>query len=236
MKLLLPNISADIDNVSGKTLVLALGGRAPSKEWFSALDVSGGLWAIDSGVEICRALGKVPERLVGDRDSASCGSWQWAIDNGASVSKFDAEKDLTDFQLALDIACEEREGANIFLTGVFGGRFDHLWSAMVSFLHRSDEYTPIGAADDSEGILFLRGEGHAALTFEKKPEALSLIPFSRECWGVTINGAHWPLDDVVIEYRDPYSISNTPSDANSPVTIKLDTGLLGIYWSWKESA
>lgn len=231
MKFVLPDVEANIKNTEGDVLTLVLGGRAPSPEWFLSLSSGGELWAVDRGVEVCRRSERLPDRLVGDCDSASPESWQWAVDSGVPVSRYESEKDQTDFQLALDLACRPDNPRNIFVTGAFGGRFDHLWSAAVSLLHRSDEYSPLGMADDREGILFLNGHETLDLQFAKRPDVVSLIPFSRECWGVSISNVRWPLGDVVLEYRDPYSISNRLSDDLS-ASVNISAGLVGVYWAW----
>lgn len=231
MKFVLPDIQANVKNTKGETLTLVLGGRAPQLEWFSSLALGGELWAVDKGVEVCRAAGRMPDRLVGDCDSASRESWQWAVDGGAPVFQYESEKDLTDFQLALDLASELEDSKNIFVTGAFGGRFDHLWSSVVSLLHRGDEYKPLGMADDREGVIFLRGEDSLDLEFARRPSVVSLIPFSRECWGVSIENVRWPLRDVVLEYRDPYSISNRIGD-ELKAAVRITTGLVGVYWTW----
>ena len=231
MKLVLPNISADIKNAAGEVLLMVLGGRAPDSEWLSSLDFGGEIWAVDKGVEACQRSGIVPDRLIGDCDSAAPSSWQWAVDQGAPVFKYESDKDLTDFQLALDLAAETGRNYCIAVTGVFGGRFDHLWSATLSFLHRSDEYVPLLMADEREGLFVMKGEDEISMNFGARPEALSLIPFSRECWGVSAGGVRWPLEDVVLEYRDPYSVSNRLGE-ELQTSVSVKSGLLGVYWEW----
>ncbi len=72
-----------------------------------SLDLHISLWAVDSGVDPCFEAGILPDKLVGDGDSASPEAWQWAVDNGSDVSKFNRDKDLTDFQIALDLLSEK---------------------------------------------------------------------------------------------------------------------------------
>ena len=92
-------------------------------------------------------------------------------------------------------------------------------------------FHPLLLADDREGLLVLKGEERLSVGFEARPEALSLIPFSRECWGVSCGGVRWPLEDVVLEYRDPYSVSNRLGD-DMKVCVEVKSGLLGFYWEW----
>lgn len=186
---------------------------------------------MDRGVEACRAAGLVPDRLIGDQDSASLETWQWAEAQGVPVEKYDSDKDLTDFQLSLDLASQAAGGRCLFVTGAFGGRFDHLWSAVVSFLNRCGRCVPLCMADDAEGMFFLKDAETLDLTFAKHPLAFSLVPFSESCRGVSLHGVRWPLEGVTLTYRDPYSVSNRV-DAGLRASVSLSEGTLGCYWCW----
>ena len=220
-------------NNTNEILLMVLGGRKLSPSWLNAVHFNKCTWAVDSGVDCCFEAGMVPEKLIGDADSADPDAWQWARESGSMILKYDRDKNLTDFQIALDLLSKERspEKKGVFLTGCFGGRFDHLWSTLVSFITRCDGYTPIGMADEKEGMIFLQGADSLELYFEKTPEAVSLIPFSPLCSGVSIEGVRWPLDKVRLEYGDPYSISNRIEGKNA--VISLEHGLLGVYWEWR---
>ncbi|NLD04694.1 MAG: thiamine diphosphokinase, partial [Synergistaceae bacterium] len=137
--------------------MMVLGGRKPSVCWMGAIDFYKSLWAVDSGVDPGFEAGILPDRLVGDGDSASPEAWQWAMDHGVDVSKFNRDKDLTDFQLALDLLSkkDERKEKSLFITGGFAGRFDHLWATVISFLNCEKNVIPLGMADEIEGLIFL---------------------------------------------------------------------------------
>lgn len=220
-------------NVEEEILLMVLGGRKQSVDWLNSISFNECIWAIDSGVDSCFAAGIIPEKLVGDADSADPIAWQWALDNGVSVSKYPRDKDLTDFQIALTLLSQETklEKRAVFLTGCFGGRFDHLWSTFISFLNFSEKYIPIGMADEREGIIFLNGEDSVQMFFNKKPQAISLIPLSKTCTGVSICGVRWPLNNVLLEYRNPYCISNSIEDGKD-VVVSVEKGRLGVYWEW----
>ena len=225
----LPNMKIEI-SLMDEIDLMVLGGREPSIKWLNSLSFYDELWAVDRGLHPCLASGLLPHKIIGDKDSADINLWQRAVDSGAVEYKFPREKDATDFQLALDIFSKETAVKGLFLTGALGGRFDHLWSVILSFLYYSDKYRPVGLADENEGMIFLMNDDRAKITFRNKPLALSLISFSETCQGVFIDGVNWPLSDAVLEYRKPYSISNEVSE-NSSVEVKLAKGLLAIYWA-----
>lgn len=215
-----------------ETILMLLGGRSASPSWLYSLDFYQSCWAIDSGVESCRAAGIMPDRLIGDGDSASAESWNWAKDNGAEIHSYGSEKDLTDFQLALELLSNEAISApkGVFLSNSFGGRFDHLASVVCSFIGWSDKYIPIGMADEKEALFLLRG-GAVEISFQRNPEAVSLIPFT-DGKGVSISGVRWPLENVFLERFRPYSVSNRPC-GDWLIRASAAEGMIGLYCAWE---
>ena len=232
-KIVLPNLIIETECPEDITMMV-LGGRKPSAEWLSSLDFPKNIWAVDSGIESCFDSDIVPNKLVGDGDSASSEAWQWGIDNGVDVSKYGSEKDRTDFQLALELFSEKDGNKNkaIFLTGCFGGRFDHLWSTLITFLSAGKNARPLGMADEIEGMILLHGPGRLDLNFIKPPGAISLISFTTVSSGVSVEGVRWPLENVVLEYKDPYSISNRLSGGKK-AGVSVTEGTVGVYWVWE---
>ena len=217
-------------------LVMVLGGRAPSPEFLASLARGCELWAVDRGVEACRAAGITPAVLIGDRDSGSAEGWRWAAERGAKTREYDSDKDLTDFQLALEIFADECKNSekNIILTGALGGRFDHLWSLTLSFLNMTRAGVPFCMADDREGMIFVRGGEAYALAFSRRPKALSLLSFSSVCRGVNLGGVRWPLSDAELRCDFPYAVSNRV-EGDGRVEISCAAGTLGVYWTWGDA-
>ena len=217
-------------------LVMVLGGRAPSPEFLASLARGCEVWAVDRGVEACRAAGVVPAALIGDRDSGSAQSWRWAAERGAKTREYQSDKDLTDFQLALEILADECKNneKRIILTGALGGRFDHLWSLTLSFLNRTRAGVPFCMADDREGVMFVRGGEAYSLSFARRPKALSLLSFSPLCRGVNLSGVHWPLTGAELRYDFPYAVSNRV-EGEGRVEISCVSGTLGLYWTWNDA-
>ncbi|MDD4159798.1 MAG: thiamine diphosphokinase [Synergistaceae bacterium] len=213
--------------------MMVLGGRKPSADWMRSLDFYRSMWAVDSGADPCFESGMLPCRFVGDADSASTEALQWIKDNGVDISRFKRDKDLTDFQIALDLLSKENSGREraLFITGGFAGRFDHLWAAVISFLSCAKNIRPLGMADQTEGIIFLHGPEKLRMDFRKLPGAISLISFTCESRGVFIDGVRWPLEDVVLKYGEPYSISNRLAGGRE-AKISVGQGTVGVYWVW----
>lgn len=219
-------------------LLMVLGGRAPDPEWLRGLAESTGMdvWAVDSGVDACMASGIVPGVLIGDRDSASPEAWRWARDRGAAEKKFSSDKDFTDFQLALDLWRDDSQANRRMplVTGCFGGRLDHLFSNLQSFSamkSRTERRMSRCMVDDREGIFLLYSADEAEFLFREKPLAVSLLPLSDRCLGVSIEGVRWPLQDVVLERGLPWAISNEALDGEEvKISVRCGKGILGVYW------
>jgi thiamine pyrophosphokinase len=222
---------------SSKAL-LVLGGRAPDSQWLSDFAAGNALTvcAVDRGVAVCREAGLAPRFVVGDRDSASAEDWDWALESGSEEFLFPSDKNLTDFQLALEIVTGKNSDSfvppvTLVLTGCFGGRFDHLFSIVSTASERS-----LCMIDETEGLFFVRHGEHARAGFKERPTALSLLPLSEECSGVSIGGVRWPLDGVTLTRAYPWAVSNETlsGKAGKNVTVGCDGGILGFYWSFSQ--
>ena len=196
--LILPALHAALPYPPSQEIICIGGGRTPTKDWMAQLvqkSEKGGtdrsIWAIDRGVNICHTLLLSPAHLIGDRDSAAHDAWAWAEEHGAHVHAFPPAKDFTDTELALRIAAELVPRALVILTGAFGGRFDHLMSAAAVAAHAA---LPCILADERESLFFLHGDESLTITCDSPPQAISLLPFTEECTGITTNGLRWELN------------------------------------------
>ncbi|MBQ9881780.1 MAG: thiamine diphosphokinase [Synergistes sp.] len=235
-KTCLPHVTIECKGEKAQSSALfVLGGREPDAAWFAEAAAGREVWAADRGVEVCRKAGVLPDMLVGDCDSASRESWEWAAEHMVPCERFQSDKDLTDFQLAVNIFCERNRNAakSIILTGAWGGRFDHLWSIVISFMNFPAPHVPFCIADEREGLVLLSGPEEMTFSFDGKPKALSLISFSEKCCGVSINGVRWPLEGAELSRDFPYAVSNRPSDS-SCVSVSCESGCLGFCWVWNE--
>lgn len=225
-KIKLPAFSAEFSYpLPEKELVLATGGRAPEAEWLTNVANKRTIWCIDHGIDCCYSANLLPQRLIGDGDSAANACWNWAQENQVRIEKFPPEKDYTDTQLALDMA--NSENAMIILTGAFGGRFDHAFSTAFTFAHSQLKGI---MADEKEAMLFIRDGESVSLNFSSSPKAISLLSFTQFAKGVNIDNVKWPLKNKDLQQGFPYSVSNEAT--KNPVHISIANGILGIYLCW----
>lgn len=243
--LVTPDCSIEADRVGPAERVagtlMVLGGRRPDPVWLSRLagENSFDVWGVDHGVDWCRDAGLPPRSVVGDMDSASPEGIRWAREEGASEVRYERDKDRTDFQLALALYVAEaaRSSDLLVVSGCFGGRADHLFSAMHSLaFHGRGSASGIRyrcMLDDREGLFFLEGGDEMVFFFREPPFALSLLAFSDECRGVRIGGGvRWPLEDALLKRSSPWAISNRTIEPSGDVRIEVRCaeGILGLYW------
>ena len=229
----LPQLTASFTSARPQTEVLLVaGGRAPAAAWLQKASCARDIWCADSGIDACRRAAAVPVHLVGDGDSASSEGWQWGMQLGIPVDRFSPKKDLTDTQLALQKISETYQSATVILTGVWGGRFDHAFSNIFSLAGARQLGLYGCAADEKEILLLLTGPDAVAIETATRPTAISLLPLSGECQGVSIHGVYWPLEEVALTKSLPYAISNelTPTGKNFQVSVQA--GCLGVYLHW----
>lgn len=238
--LILPTLHATLTCLPSQELVCLGGGRTPTKDWLTQLfqqSEKGGtdrpILAIDRGVNICYALKLPPVHLIGDGDSASKAAWTWAEERGTHVHAFPPEKDFTDTELALHIAAKYFARPLIILTGAFGGRLDHLMSTAAVAAHAD---IPCVLADERETLFCLHAGESLTVTCDTPPRAISLLPFTEKCTGVTTHGLYWELRDACITNRASLAISNVLARENTKktFTVSIKNGVLGVYLCHKE--
>ncbi|MBQ5759813.1 MAG: thiamine diphosphokinase [Schwartzia sp.] len=234
MKLKLPQLTAELSLLTSCTdgiLVLAAGGRPPHSSWLQqTVSDTSALWAVDRGIDACRLAGLVPHRLIGDADSATGESWQWAEQHDVPIDRYAPAKDLTDFQLALELSRSDFFHCFILAVGAFGGRLDHALSLLYSLV---GDGRPGCMADQQEVLLLIRGGESAEIMLHEEAaeelSAVSLLPLSSACTGVSLSGVRWPLENAEITQKLPYAVSNELLPGTKKISVSLTDGVMGFY-------
>ena len=211
-------------------ILLAGGGRFPSEKYFLQLAENRKIFCIDRGIELCKNLNVLPEILIGDFDSAGKNFVDWAAENKIKIFRHPVEKDFTDTQLALDFLKNNFKNSSAILTGSFGGRFDHSFSTIFSCANFENK---IFLADEKEIIFYLHDGESSEINFLKKPLAVSLLPMTEICDGVTTKNLHWELNNAKLFQN----LSNTVSNRieSDKINISVDVGVLAIYFCFEEN-
>ena len=205
------------------TLVVVAGGRAPQLEWLKCVSAGNIVYAADRGAACCLAAGIVPVELYGDCDSTTNETYQEAERFGTQVKRFNPAKDDTDLQLLL----KNLPAGDVLATGIWGGRFDHLYSNVYTLLGMKQERKcQVLMADEQEFMLLLTADEAVELKLQAKAEAISLLPLSAETC-VDFSGVRWPLEKASLQQLYPYAISNEVQAEK--ICCKCYSGALGLY-------
>ncbi len=209
-------------------LLVVAGGRAPEQSWLQAVSAQKAVYAADKGAACCLAAGIVPLELFGDGDSAAKDVYIAAQQAGTVIHSFNPAKDDTDLQLLL----ANLPAGNIIASGIWGGRFDHLYSNVFTLLGvKQKRCCNVLLADDKELMLLLTAGEAVNVKLSSDVEAVSLLPLAGDAV-VDFKGVRWELEKAQLEQLYPYAISNVPQDKVTPLSCRCHSGALGLYIRW----
>ncbi len=158
--------------------------------------------AADAGLVTARALGLSPAVVIGDYDSLGHAP---DVDPEVEVITAPAEKDLTDTQLAVELAVE-RGATDIVILGGLGGRLDHTLSNLAILEDLLDRRIHATIEDGHNRVRILRNDStilpHSNYTY------ISLLSLDPICKGVEIDGVKYPLKKGKLTRSHQYAVSN----------------------------
>ncbi len=201
------------------TVLILAGGASPTPDVRNALPAAAMCIAADSGTEHARALGRVPDLVVGDMDSASADALAWAADHGAILETHPVAKDQTDLELALDRAVEQGP-ERIVVAAIGGGRFDHLLANVQVLADRRYATAHVDALVGTSLISVIHDE--RALRGEVG-ETVSLLPMHGDADGVTTQGLGYPLAGESLRAGSSRGVSNHFASTDATVTVARGT-------------
>lgn len=229
-KFILPQCMAEITVFEQReTYFVTAGGRRPDLNWLQKAAAGYNVYCADAGGACCLEAGIVPQRLYGDGDSAGAEVYKKLAAQGTKIFQYPPAKDDTDLQLVL----QQCTGCNLIVSGIWGGRFDHLYSNVFSLLgYKAKHGCQVIMADEQEVMLLLQASEsvHVSINKLQNVEAVSLLPLSNEVQ-VNIAGVRWPLQKAKLQLLYPYAISNEPL---GDFTCDCLAGAVGLYLCFTE--
>jgi thiamine pyrophosphokinase len=164
------------------------------------------IFCADGGTTHARALGLIPQAIIGDLDSLPPQLISEMEAAGVAIYLHPARKDQTDLELAFQLALAEKPD-EILLVTALGGRLDQMLANI--FLLTRPEYasTQLTLVDGPQWATVLHS--HQALTLTGQPgEVLSLVPLTPTVQQVNLTGVEWPLEGATLSFGSTFSISN----------------------------
>lgn len=178
--------------------------------------------AADSGMMHAAALRILPERWVGDFDSA--GSELMIQYRDVPRRNFPGEKDATDGEIAIDDALAE--GATmIILAGGLGGQADHATGLMgqaLGLARRGIATLLTSGIEEAFPVL----PGRRALDVPPGTR-LSIVPFT-DLEGLDLAGVKWPLTQRNVPLGSSLTLSNVTQDG-AVMTLRAGYGMGFVY-------
>ena len=206
-----------------KVVVVASGELAVSDaEWLTGAEL---VIAADGGTASLERLGRRPDVLVGDIDSAEASLVERLVASGTRVERHPIDKEASDTELAIEAAFGAG-ASKVFLLGAMGGdRLDH---ELANLLLLAD---PVMAGRDLRAV---RGRtcvralhgGHRLLLEGAAGDLVTLLPVGGDAGGVTTEGLRWALDAATLRMGRSRGLSNEVLGGTASVRIGQGTLLV----------
>ncbi|UCF98952.1 MAG: thiamine diphosphokinase [Spirochaetaceae bacterium] len=191
--------------------LLLLGGEGPPRDLLEPiLPTITCTVAADSGFDLARQMGIVPDFLVGDLDSVEP-SKELEDFPAERIRRYPREKDETDAELGLQVLWNlgiER----IVVAGGGGGRVDHLLGVVALF---EREKIPTVWYTAKEQIQVVEG---TQVVTDCIGQTVSFFPLGDSVSGISSSGLKWPLEGMEWK-RGDMGVSNVFSEDRSRISV-----------------
>ena len=178
--------------------------------------------AADSGLDRARELQIRPDIVIGDLDSASPAALEKARGDGIAVDAHPAEKEHTDFELALQLAIQQG-ASDIAVIGGAGGRPDH-WLANLGLLGHAARAGITVSAHMGGWTIAVAVPGFPYCEDHRPGDLVSLLPIGGDAAGVVTSGLDYPLADEDLTWESSRGVSNV--SRGGPVRVDVKAGTL----------
>jgi thiamine pyrophosphokinase len=192
--------------------LLLLGGEGPHRALLEpVLPTVVCTVAADSGFDLARKLGILPDLLVGDFDSIEP-SRELEEFPEQKIRRYPREKDDTDTEIGLQTLWNMGI-QHVVMAGGGSGRLDHLLSLVALFereKHPEVWYTAKEQIQVVEGTHTITG---------CKGQTVSFFPLGESVSGMSTRGLKWPLDGLVWK-RGDIGVSNIFNENRCTVSVR----------------
>jgi thiamine pyrophosphokinase len=204
-----------------RVVIVASGELGPADAGW--LDGASLVIAADGGAAALDRLGRRPDRLVGDLDSADATLVERLAATGVAIERHPADKDESDTELALD-AARAAGATEVVLLGALGGdRLDHGLANLLLLTDAELSGVDIRLVGGGSVVRVLHG-GHSLLLRGPVGALVTLLPIGGNAAGVTTDGLRWPLAASELRTGRSRGLSNVVE--RTPAAVSLEHGTL----------
>ncbi|HNV72698.1 MAG TPA: thiamine diphosphokinase [Candidatus Ozemobacteraceae bacterium] len=200
-----------------RRILIAAGGSPDQPPPGTAWDL---IIAVDHGGDLLRTWNLDADTVIGDLDSLSPEALKHHLDRGAEVVRYSADKNETDLELALRSLPNDPH-AEIYLTNLWGGRFDHSIMNLLMMSHFTCKGLLVFPTTDGIGGIMSAGQLAVAAPHHL---GTALIALSSEVTGISSHGVQWPLQKETLRFGESRGVSNRL--IRSPWRLQAHTGTL----------
>lgn len=179
--------------------------------------------ACDAAGEWCLQLGRRPDIVVGDFDSAVPGAQERLAAAGIPFVEYPAAKDESDLDLAV-VHARTMGASQTCFTAAFSGRMDHTLAALGT-LQLAADMAPCVVEPGFRAWL-LSGTFRPAIEFPVDPGATISVLALEPSHGVTISGMKYPLRGASVGVLSSLGISNIALGPTAGVSLTSGTLLV----------
>jgi thiamine pyrophosphokinase len=183
------------------------------KDYFNKADL---IIAVDGGAAHLKRFDVKPHLLLGDFDSISDKDLSFYKNLGIEILNFPKEKDMTDTELAVEIAIK-RGCRFIIMIGALGTREDHSLSNIFILKMMLDRGVQGLIINENNEITLIKDK--IELNREENMN-ITLLPLSERVEGVTTKGLYYPLHNATINMGSSWGVSNKFTEDKAEVTIR----------------
>ncbi len=184
------------------------------KEYVADTDI---VICCDGGMHHTKALGVIPDYIVGDFDSVKPEVLEEYRKQGIAIKQFPTHKDETDMQLGMLLALE-LGATELVMIGGIGTRFDHTLANAHLLLYLLKQNVKAILVNERNRVELIDKE---TILHGKAGDLVSIVPLSMMVKGVTLEGLEYPLTNHDLALDDMLlCVSNVMLGDTAKVSIK----------------
>ncbi|GMQ77694.1 MAG: thiamine diphosphokinase [Anaerolineae bacterium] len=181
---------------------------------------AGVIIAADGGVKHLETLGRLPDLIIGDLDSADSELIVSLNRSGVRSINFPPDKDETDLELAL-IYSKQNFDSPIHVFGATGGRIDHYLANILLLAH--PEFLELDISYIGRDYRLWSVHDRTSIVGEPG-DVISLIPINGKASIAATSGLRWPLNNDILDFGPTRGVSNELIDERAE--IEIDSGTI----------
>lgn len=179
--------------------------------------------AADGGSKHLDKLRIEPDFIVGDLDSSDAYEKLRDKYKNTEFVLFDAEKDYTDMELAIETA-KQNGAVEIYIYGSLGNRMDHTFGNVLLLKYMHDNNIKGYIIDELNCIEYLSNE-EKVMDIEGY-KYFSFVPIEGDIKSITLLDMKYPLNKKYVEFGSTLGISNEIIGDKAKVILKDSSALI----------